>query len=49
MKEPRIIHQTRDIAGKDYDHFLDTLNGIGDKRPKEEKKEEVSEIQGEEL
>lgn len=39
LLEPRIIHNTRDIAGDDYDHFLDTLEGKFDKRPKEENKE----------
>jgi len=32
MIEPRVVHQTRDIAGGDYNHFLDTVEGKMDKR-----------------
>jgi hypothetical protein len=30
--EPRVVHSTRDIAGGDYDKFLDCLEGLDDKR-----------------
>ena len=30
--EPRVVHSTRDIAGGDYDKFLDCLEGKDDKR-----------------
>lgn len=35
LHEPRVLHATRDIAGGDYDHFLDTMEGKKDKRAKE--------------
>lgn len=36
LLEPRIIHNTRDIGGNDYDSLLDTLEGKDDAREKEE-------------
>lgn len=45
LLEPRVLHSTRDIAGGDYDKFLDCLEGKGDKRklvaPTEEKSNAV--------
>lgn len=32
LLEPRIIHNTRDLGGNDYDDLLDTLEGKGDTR-----------------
>ena len=32
LLEPRILHNTRDVAGGYYDDLLDTLEGKGDKR-----------------
>jgi len=31
--EPNIVSQARDIGARDYDHFLDTMEGKEDKRP----------------
>lgn len=31
---PRILHNARDVAGGDYDYFLDTMEGKEDKRLK---------------
>lgn len=50
LLEPRILHNTRDVAGDRYDHFLDTLEGkmdIRNKKPEAEKKEDA--IPAEEL
>lgn len=50
MLEPRVLHNSRDVASGDYDHFLDTIEGKLDKRPKEEDKEEAPDaLQAEEL
>ncbi len=43
LLEPHILHNTRDLGGNDYDHFLDTLEGKHDTRKeKEEKEDEVA-------
>ena len=48
--EPRVLHNTRDVVGGDYNHFLDTLEGKHDNREDEEEKEvTTNEIQAEEL
>lgn len=48
--EPRVMHNSRDLAADDYNEFLDTLEGKGDTREKEpEEKKEDDEVQGEEL
>lgn len=41
LLEPRVLHNTRDIGGNDYDFLLDTLEGKGDKRVAEEDQVEV--------
>lgn len=46
--EPRIQHNSRDTAFGGYDHFLDTLEGKFDNRPKEEE-EEADALQTQEL
>src|SRR5687768_1593268 len=35
--EPRVLHNTRDVVGGDYSHFLDTIEGKKDKRTDQEK------------
>lgn len=45
LLEPRIISNTRDIAGNDYDHLLDTLEGKLDKRTKRDLQVEVTALQ----
>lgn len=40
LLEPRIIHNTRDVIGGDYEELLDTLEGKRDKRVKEEEPEQ---------
>ena len=50
LLEPRVLHNTRDVASGDYDHFLDTLEGKHDKRAEqEEEKKEEDALQAEEL
>jgi len=56
LQAPRIIHQTRDLGGKGYDHFMDSMKGYGDTRKKPEEpeepgdpEEEASEIPAEKL
>ena len=46
--EPRVLHNTRDVVGGDYNHFLDTLEGKFDSR-QEEKPQESNEIPSQEL
>lgn len=38
---PRILHNARDVAGGDYDYFLDTMEGKEDKRTKGQPQERV--------
>lgn len=41
LLEPRVLHNTRDVAAGSYDDLLDTLQGKDDRRKTEEKKNEV--------
>lgn len=47
--EPRVLHNTRDVVGGDYDHFLDTLEGKHDSREEEDEEEVKSEIPSQKL
>jgi len=48
--EPRVLHNTRDVIGGDYNELLDTLEGKKDSRAKiEEEKPKQNEIQAEKL
>lgn len=50
LLEPRILHNTRDVAGGGrYDHFLDTLEGKYDDREVEEKEKEKDAVPSQEL
>lgn len=40
LLEPRVLHNTRDVVGGDYNHFLDTLEGKNDERTKGQEVEE---------
>ena len=41
LLEPRILHNTRDLAAGTYDNLLDTLEGKDDLRKQEKKEDEV--------
>jgi len=45
LVEPRIIHSARDLAGKDYGHFRETLEG----KQKDQKKETLPDQKEEDL
>ena len=45
LLEPRIISNTRDVAGSDYDNFLDTLDGKDDKRTKVNLETKITELE----
>lgn len=40
--EPRVLHNTRDVVGGDYNHFLDTLEGQHDSREKPKEPQQKS-------
>ena len=40
LLEPKILYGSRDILHGAYEHLLDTMDGLGDSRKKEEKKNE---------
>lgn len=40
LLEPRVLHNTRDVVGGDYNHFLDTIEGKHDSR-KEKEEEKI--------
>jgi len=47
--EPRVLHNTRDVVGGDYNHFLDTLEGKFDSREQEGEEATTDEIPSQEL
>lgn len=49
LLEPRLTHAIRDLAGRDYGTFLDTIEGKGDSREKEEKKGELVYLTNEQM
>lgn len=48
LLEPRILHNTRDVIGGDYEELLDILEGKNEKEP-EKVAENKNEIQAEKL
>jgi transcription elongation factor Elf1 len=49
LLQPRVLHNTRDVAGDRYDDFLDTLEGKKDNRAKGQQKLQSNEISTQEL
>lgn len=49
LLEPRILHNTRDVAGSRYDDFLDTLEGKKDIRKQTGVEKKADEIPAEKL
>ena len=47
--EPRVMHNTRDVVGGDYNNFLDTLEGKNDSREENKPVEKSNEIKSQEL
>jgi hypothetical protein len=41
LLEPRVLHNTRDVVGGDYNHFLDTVEGKEDSRVKRKPNNEI--------
>lgn len=44
LVEPRILHNTRDLAAGDYEVFLDTMEGHLDKRPEDQRELKPEEL-----